>query len=88
MPIFAALLVSETSVNTGAAEGNDPPTATVLAMPLTELVACVTFAATGFAPVNRLDGSLLGLGFWVEAGFDDVDVVLEGHPAAAQSEIC
>jgi hypothetical protein len=61
----------------------------MLAMPLTEIVACVTFAATGFAPVNRLDGPLPELGLGVEAGFDDVDVLpLEGHPAAAQSEIC
>ena len=88
MPIFAPLLVNETSVNMGAADGNDPPAATVLAMPLTEIVACVTFAATGFAPVNRLDGPLLELGFWAEAGFDDVGVVLEAQPAAAQSEIC
>jgi hypothetical protein len=88
MPIFAALLVNETSVNTGAAEGNDPPTATVLAIPLTEIVACVTFVARGFAAVNRLDGPLPELGFWDDAGFVDVAFLVEGQPAAAQSEIC
>jgi hypothetical protein len=60
----------------------------MLAMPLTEIVACVTLAATGFAPVNRLDGPLPELGLLVDAGFDDVDFVLEAQPAAAQSEIC
>ena len=96
MPIFAEVLVSETSVKTGAETGNEPPTVTVPAMPLTEIVACVTFAATGFdPPVTRLDGVLLELGFWVDARFDDADVVLETQPAApvplgapVQSEIC
>jgi hypothetical protein len=48
----------------------------------------MTFAATGFVPVNRLDGPVLELGFWGEAGFEEVDFVVEAQPAAPQSEIC
>jgi len=97
IPIFAEVLVSETSVKTRADAGNEPPTVTVPAMPLTEIVACVTFTASGFDPpvTIRLDGALLEPGFWVEAGFDEADVVLEPQPLApealdsvAQSEIC
>ena len=44
IPIFAALRVSETSVNTGAAAGNDFVTATLLSTPLTENTASVGFA--------------------------------------------
>jgi hypothetical protein len=57
-------------------------------MPLTEIVACMTFAATGFAPVIRLEGPLLELGVWGEAGFEAVDFLVEAQPAAPQSEIC
>src|SRR5436190_76725 len=41
MPIFAVVRVSETSVKTGAPEGKELPTATVLATPLTEIAAVV-----------------------------------------------
>ena len=84
-------------MNTGGAEGNDPPTATVLAMPLTEILACVTFPAIGFDPpvTTRLAGALPEPGFWLEVGFDEADVVLEPQPLApeavkpaVQSEIC
>ena len=88
MPILAALAVNETSLNTGAAAGNEPPPATVLGMPLTEIVARMTFAATGFVPVNKLDGPMLDFGFWGEAGSEEVDFVIEAQPAAPQSEIC
>jgi len=79
-------------MKTGAAVGNEPPTVTVPAMPLTEIVACLAFTATGFDPLvtTRLDGALLEPGFWDEAGFDEADVVLEPQPLApaVQSEIC
>jgi hypothetical protein len=97
IPIFAEVLVNETSVKTGAEAGNEPPTVTVPAMPLTEIVACVTFTAVGFDPpvTTRLDGALLDPAFWVDAGFDEADVVLEPQPlapealdSAVQSEIC
>ena len=97
IPIFAEVLVSETSVKTGAEVGNEPPTVTVPGMPLTEIVACLAFTAIGFDPLvtTRLDGALLEPGFWVEAGFDEADVVLEPQPlapealdSAPQSEIC
>jgi hypothetical protein len=97
IPIFAALLVRETSVNTGAAAGNERPTLTVLATPLTEIVARVTFAAGAFEPpVNRLeDGVLPELRFGLEAGFGAADGVSEAQveaPVAVvtppQSEIC
>ena len=88
MPILAALAVNETSLNTGAAAGNEPPPTTVLGMPLTEIVACMTFAVTGFVPVNKLDGPMLELGFWGEAGFEEVDFLVEAQPASPQSEIC
>jgi hypothetical protein len=95
IPIFAEVLVSETSVKTGVEAGNEPPTVTPPAIPLTEIVACLTFIAIGFDPpvTTRLDGALLEPGFWVEAGFDEADVVLEPQPpapldSAPQSEIC
>jgi hypothetical protein len=90
MPIFAEVLVSETSVKTGAELGNEPPTVTAPAIPLTEIVACLAFTAIGFAPLvtTRLDGALVEPGF--EAGFDEAGVVLEPQPLApaVQSEIC
>jgi hypothetical protein len=95
IPIFAEVLFSETSVKIGAEAGNEPPTLTVPGIPLTEIVACVTFVATGFDPVvTRLGGALLELGIRVEAGLDFADVVLEPQPAppplesTAQSVIC
>jgi len=97
IPIFAEVLVSETSVKTGAEAGNEPPAVTAPGMPLTEIVACVTFPAIGFDPpvTTRLDGALLEPGFWLEVGFDEADVVLEPQPLApeavepaVQSEIC
>jgi hypothetical protein len=94
IPIFAEVLVSETSVKTGAEVGNEPPTVTAPAIPLTEIVACLAFTAIGFAPLvtTRLDGALVEPGFWVEAGFDE-GLVLEPQPpapldSAPQSEIC
>ena len=97
IPIFAEVLVSETSVKTGAEAGNEPPAVTAPGMPLTEIVACVTFPAIGFDPpvTTRLAGALPEPGFWLEAGFDEADVVLEPQPlapealeSAVQSEIC
>ena len=92
IPIFAEVLVSETSVKTGVEAGNEPPTVTPPAIPLTEIVACLAFIAIGFDPLvtTRLDGALLEPGFWVEAGFDEADLVLEPQPLvpAVQSEIC
>lgn len=95
IPIFAEVLVSETSVKTGAEAGNERPTVAIPAMPLTEIVARVSFSAIGFDPpvTTRLDGALLERGFWVEAGFDEV--VVESQPlapealeSAVHSEIC
>jgi len=89
--------VKETSVNTGAAAGNERPTLTLVATPLTEIVARVSFAAGGFEPpVNRLaDGVLPELGFWAETAFGVADAVFEPHADAPvgveslpQSEIC
>jgi len=95
IPIFAEVLVSETSVKTGPELGNEPPTVMVPAIPLTEIIACLAFTAIGFDPLvtTRLDGAPLEPGFWVEAGFDEADVVLEPQPpapldSAVQSEIC
>ena len=95
IPIFAEVLVSETSVKTGAELGNEPPTVMVPAIPLTEIIACLAFTTIGFDPLvtTRLDGAPLEPGFWVEAGFDEADVVLEPQPpapldSAVQSEIC
>jgi len=55
----------------------------------------LAFTANGFEPLvtTRLDCALLEPGFWVEAGFDEADVVLEPQPpapldSAPQSEIC
>jgi hypothetical protein len=84
-------------VKTAAEAGNEPPAETVPAMPLTEILACVTFPPIGFDPpvTTRLAGALLEPGFWLEAGFDEADVVLEPQPlapealeSAVQSEIC
>ena len=70
---------------------------TLLATPLTEIVARVTFAAGAFEPpVNRLeDGVLPELRFGLEAGFGAPDGVSEAQveaPVAVvtppQSEIC
>jgi hypothetical protein len=96
MPILATPLVNETSVKTGDDDGNEAPTATLPGTPLIEILASVTFAASDFDPIFiSVEGVLPGLGFWVEAGFDDVDVVAEAQPVAAvplespvQSVIC
>ena len=64
MPIFATPLVNETSVKTGDDKGNEAPTATLPWMPLTEIFACVTFAALDFDPIFiSVEGALTGLGF-------------------------
>src|SRR6266487_2234114 len=68
-----------TRVTVAAPFSNEPPTETVPALPLTEIVACLTFTEIGFDPpvTTRLDGALPEPGFWVEAGFDEAGVVLE-----------
>jgi hypothetical protein len=55
----------------------------------------LAFTVIGFDPLvtTKLDGAPVEPGFWVEAGFDEADVVLEPQrPApldsAVQSEIC
>src|SRR5436309_3238401 len=45
MPIIASLAVTATSVNTGSEAGNEPPTETFSVVPLTEIVAVVSFTA-------------------------------------------
>ena len=70
MPIFAVVRVSETSVKTGAPEGKELPTATVLATPLTEIAAVVALCATGVAArlISVLGGRFLERGFVVDPG--------------------
>src|SRR6266480_2619050 len=83
MPIFAAPAVSETSMNTGAAAGNELPTVTVLLVPFTEIVALVAVPGTGVDPCAiRSDGFLFGFGFAVETGFEEAAV----EPLAAAAE--
>src|SRR3954449_25410 len=82
MPIFADVLVKETSVNTGCAEGKEAPTVTWLLLPLTEIVAVVTLAleAGARAPVVTVAGVVAASG---EVGGVGAAFELESHDAAA-----
>jgi len=90
MPIFAVVRVSETSVKTGAPEGKELPTATVLATPLTEIAAVVALCTAGVAArlISVLGGRFLERGFVVDPGLAgeaglEGDAEPETHPVPA-----
>ena len=75
MPIFAALRVSETRVKTGAPDGNEALTETVLGSPLTEIVALVGLADTEVDPrAAGFEETTIVLGTVLEPGFEVPDV--------------
>jgi hypothetical protein len=71
--------VSETSVKTGAPEGKELPTATVLASPLTEIAAVVALCDAGVdaRPTRVVGGRFLTTGFAVDPRLEG-DAGLEG----------
>src|SRR4051812_44252675 len=86
MPTFAALRVSETSVKNGVPDGNEPPTETVLGIPLTEIVALVTLAGTNVDPcATGFEETRIVLDFLPEPGFEEPDVEGEAQFAAVSA---
>ena len=67
--------MSEARVKRGVPDGNEEPTATVLGIPLTEIVAVVTLtAAAADTRAVGLGATPVTLGFLVEPGFEEPDV--------------
>ena len=70
----------------GVPDGNEPPTETVLGIPLTEIVALVTLAGTNVDPgATGFEETLVVLDFLPEPGFEEADV--EGEAQVAVSAV-